>query len=104
MARVEVDYDLCESNALCEAVAPDVFEVLLSVKPVVMVLLGGAGTVLGPVLGAAIYLALEEVVWRNFLTVHAGILGLLIVALIFLLPGGVLGLDLARARRRVGLG
>ena len=26
MARVEVDYDLCESNALCEAVAPDVFQ------------------------------------------------------------------------------
>jgi len=25
MARVEVDYDVCESNALCEAVAPDVF-------------------------------------------------------------------------------
>ena len=25
MARVEADYDLCESNALCEAVAPDVF-------------------------------------------------------------------------------
>lgn len=25
MARVEVDFDVCESNALCEAVAPDVF-------------------------------------------------------------------------------
>ena len=25
MTRVEADYDLCESNALCEAVAPDVF-------------------------------------------------------------------------------
>ncbi|MGH3456799.1 ferredoxin [Aeromicrobium sp.] len=25
MARVEVDYDVCESNALCEAMAPDVF-------------------------------------------------------------------------------
>lgn len=25
MARVVADYDLCESNALCEAVAPDVF-------------------------------------------------------------------------------
>jgi ferredoxin len=25
MARVEVDYDICESNALCEAMAPDVF-------------------------------------------------------------------------------
>lgn len=25
MARVEVDYDLCESNALCEGFAPEVF-------------------------------------------------------------------------------
>ena len=25
--RVVVDYDLCESNALCMGVAPDVFEV-----------------------------------------------------------------------------
>ncbi|EFQ82289.1 hypothetical protein HMPREF0063_12451 [Aeromicrobium marinum DSM 15272] len=25
MAKVEVDFDLCESNALCEAMAPDVF-------------------------------------------------------------------------------
>jgi ferredoxin len=25
MARVEADYDLCESNALCEGLAPDVF-------------------------------------------------------------------------------
>ncbi|MEV7398246.1 ferredoxin [Aeromicrobium sp. NPDC092404] len=25
MARVEVNFDACESNALCEAFAPDVF-------------------------------------------------------------------------------
>jgi ferredoxin len=25
--KIKVDYDLCESNALCEALAPDVFEV-----------------------------------------------------------------------------
>ena len=25
MARVEVDFDACEANALCEATAPDVF-------------------------------------------------------------------------------
>ena len=24
--RITVDFDLCESNALCEALAPDVFE------------------------------------------------------------------------------
>ena len=24
--RIKVDFDLCESNAMCEAMAPDVFE------------------------------------------------------------------------------
>jgi ferredoxin len=24
--KIKVDFDLCESNALCEALAPDVFE------------------------------------------------------------------------------
>ncbi|HWU31274.1 MAG TPA: ferredoxin, partial [Marmoricola sp.] len=27
MAKVEVDFDLCESNAMCEALAPDVFRI-----------------------------------------------------------------------------
>jgi ferredoxin len=25
MAKIKVDFDLCESNALCEAMAPEVF-------------------------------------------------------------------------------
>jgi ferredoxin len=25
--KIKVDYDLCEANAMCEALAPDVFEV-----------------------------------------------------------------------------
>lgn len=71
---------------------PDVFHVLLSVKPIVMALLGGAGTVLGPVLGAAVFLLTEELVWRNFLDIHAAVLGLIVVILIFFLPRGILGL------------
>lgn len=70
----------------------DVFDVLLSVKPLVMVLLGGVGTLLGPVVGAFILLALEEVVWRNFLTVHAAVLGVIIVALVLFLPNGLMPL------------
>jgi ferredoxin len=27
MAKVNVDFDLCESNAMCEALAPDVFRI-----------------------------------------------------------------------------
>jgi branched-chain amino acid transport system permease protein len=69
---------------------PDVFDLLLAVKPMVMVLLGGLGTVFGPALGAVILLAFEELVWRNFLTIHAAALGVIIVILILFLPNGIL--------------
>lgn len=67
----------------------DVFDVLLSVKPLVMVLIGGLGTLFGPVIGAAAFLLLEEAVWRSFLTIHAAVLGVLIVLLVLFLPGGM---------------
>jgi branched-chain amino acid transport system permease protein len=69
---------------------PDVFDVMLTIKPIVMVLLGGIGTLFGPALGAVILLAFEELVSRNFLTIHAAALGLIIVALILFLPSGLL--------------
>jgi branched-chain amino acid transport system permease protein len=75
---------------------PDVFDVLLAVKPLVMVLLGGLGTIFGPPLGAVILLTFEELVWRNFLTIHAAALGLIIVILVLFLPNGIL--SLARER------
>jgi len=71
---------------------PDVFDVLYSIKPVVMVLLGGLGSVFGPLLGAGLYLSLEELVWRRFLEVHTGVLGLLIVLLVVFLPRGLIAL------------
>jgi len=72
---------------------PDVFDVLFSVKAIVMVLLGGAGSVFGPLFGAALFLSLEELVWRKFLEVHTGVLGLLIVLLVMFLPKGLLSLS-----------
>jgi len=74
----------------------DVFDILFSVKPIIMVLLGRAGTISGPIIGAVIFLFMEELVWRNFLTFHAGVLGLIVVALIFYLPDGVLALNFRR--------
>lgn len=70
---------------------PDVFSILTSVKPIVMVLLGGAGTILGPVVGAFLFILMEELVWRNFLSVHSAVLGILIVGLVFFLPNGIIG-------------
>jgi branched-chain amino acid transport system permease protein len=71
----------------------DVYDVLLSVKPIVMVLLGGVGTVLGPVYGAFLFLLMEELVWRNLLQFHAGLLGIIVVALVLFLPMGIRGID-----------
>jgi len=71
---------------------PDVFDVLIAVKPLVMALLGGIGTIFGPAIGAVILLAFEELVWRNFLTVHAAALGVIIILLVLFLPNGILAL------------
>lgn len=79
---------------------PDVFDPLLAIKPLVMTLLGGIGTVFGPLVGAAIVLTLEEVVWRNLLTVHAAALGVVIALLVLFLPNGLLPLLRDRLGRR----
>ncbi|HUH61197.1 MAG TPA: branched-chain amino acid ABC transporter permease [Candidimonas sp.] len=67
----------------------DVYDISLSVKPIVMALIGGVGTLMGPLIGALVFLGLEELFWRNVLEFHAGLLGLLVVVLVIFLPGGV---------------
>ena len=70
----------------------DVFDILYSVKPIVMALMGGLGSPLGVVCGAFVYLGLEEVVWRNYIQIHSGMLGLLIIVLLLFLPHGLISL------------
>lgn len=68
----------------------DVFNVLLSIEVPVMVMLGGAGTIVGPLAGSALYVLLRELVWVNFINFHSAILGILIIAVIYFIPHGVL--------------
>ncbi len=69
----------------------DVFDILIAVQPIIMAMLGGVGTVAGPVLGAVLYLTLEQTVWANFLSIHSAVLGALVVALAVFMPQGLLG-------------
>lgn len=71
----------------------DVFDILLSIKPIVMVMIGGVATIFGPLFGALAFLALDELVWRNFLEAHSGVLGFIIVLLILFLPRGIAAFD-----------
>jgi branched-chain amino acid transport system permease protein len=72
----------------------DSFSILMTIKVPVMCLLGGAGTVFGPIVGAGAFLLLDQVIWSNFLDYNLGILGGVIVIIIFFLPGGLLGIRL----------
>jgi branched-chain amino acid transport system permease protein len=69
-----------------------VFDIMIAVKAFVMMMLGGAGSVLGPVLGAFLIELISEVVWGKFLTVHMLILGIIMVAIVILMPRGILEL------------
>jgi branched-chain amino acid transport system permease protein len=87
--------------------APTVFDVMWVVKMFVIILIGGAGTVFGPVIGAFILETISELVWSRFLNLHLGILGLIIILVVLFMPRGIISLvtqgrsllSLARRRR-----
>jgi branched-chain amino acid transport system permease protein len=69
-----------------------VFPLVTTVTMIVMVLFGGKGTVWGPVLGAVALFVFQELVWAKFLYLHQLLFGAIIVAVVLLMPRGVLGL------------
>jgi branched-chain amino acid transport system permease protein len=78
-----------------------VFRSELSFNVVVYALLGGMGTLVGPLLGALIMTLLNQVVLGGLLQLHLLVTGLIIIALVFLLPNGLAGL--VRRRKKIGL-
>ncbi len=80
---------------------PDMAHWSFSARPVLMTVLGGAGTFLGPLVGATAFYGLEQAVTaytQNWMIV----LGALLVPIVILLPKGILGTatDLAGKLRR----
>jgi branched-chain amino acid transport system permease protein len=69
-----------------------VFPLITTITMIIMCLFGGSGTVLGPVIGAVLLSIFQELVWAQFLWVHQALLGALIVAVVLLMPRGILGI------------
>ena len=55
-------------------------------------LLGGIGTLIGPILGATLVVLLTQVLLGNFLDFHMFATGLLLVVLVLAAPSGIVGL------------
>jgi branched-chain amino acid transport system permease protein len=80
---------------------PDrLFDVEITVLMVVMVILGGAGTVVGPVVGAVVVAYGSEYLRQHLPTVHTLVLGALIVVAVILLPQGFVNYLREGARQR----
>ena len=69
-----------------------VFRTDISFNVIVYALLGGIGTIAGPTLGAAVMTLLTQVALADLLQVHMMMTGFAIVALVFLMPNGLMGL------------
>jgi len=69
-----------------------VFDMDIAVKGFVIFLLGGPGTVFGPVIAALALELVSTAVWGNLLTFHLGAMGLLIMLTVLYLPQGFPGL------------
>ncbi|MBI4337925.1 MAG: branched-chain amino acid ABC transporter permease [Chloroflexi bacterium] len=67
-----------------------VFNINYTVRPIVMALFGGQGTVFGPVLGAVVFTFVAEIIWSRFLALHLAIFGALLILLVLGMPQGVI--------------
>ena len=80
----------------------DMFGFDRSIAFVLMSVIGGVGTILGPVLGAIVFVLLRQFLLASYPQLYLGLYGILLILIILFEPLGLtgLGLRLARAVRR----
>jgi len=83
----------------------DFFKLEYTLQMIIATIIGGTGTIFGPVLGAGVYQLLSTYVWSKFLELHPTVLGLIIIFFIIFAPRGLMsvfgeGLRMARGQKR----
>jgi len=71
----------------------DAFQLHMSIESLVMVMLGGQGTVLGPMVGALTYQGLRGYLLTSplFKSLHLAVAGLFLLLIVLFLPAGAVG-------------
>ena len=84
-----------------KSISPEIIHWTKSAEPVLMTIIGGIYTFVGPAVGAVVYIILNSylVAWTEK---WALVLGLVLLTLVLLLPGGVVGFVNEKARRILG--
>jgi len=58
---------------------------------IIAVILGGLGTVAGPVIGAVVLFWARDIIWANFLQFHLIVQGIVLIAIVLWVPEGIVG-------------
>jgi branched-chain amino acid transport system permease protein len=82
---------------------PSVFFVQITIAMALMSMLGGKGTVIGPIVGAVLLYTAQELTWVNFPTAHLIAYGLFIVVVARFMPRGLVGFAIDRGWVRKGM-
>ncbi|MFB6266472.1 MAG: branched-chain amino acid ABC transporter permease [Halodesulfurarchaeum sp.] len=72
--------------------AQEAFIVTKTIDMIVVTLIGGLGTVTGPIIGSIVFVGLQEIVLSDLLAWHLFVTGALIVVVILGAPRGLVGL------------
>jgi len=67
-----------------------IFSLSWSVKPIIVSIFGGIGTLAGPIVGGVILVFIDQILWERFLEYHTLIYGVLLVVIVMFLPNGLL--------------
>ncbi len=80
---------------------PSEFFIQITIAMALFTMFGGKGTVIGPIIGAAILYTVQELTWVNFPTAHLIAYGIFIILVARFMPRGLMGfaIDLGWARK-----
>ena len=77
-----------------------VFGIDVSIQMVLIAIIGGIGTVAGPVLGAVVLVLISEFFRASLAQAHLLVYGILVIVVILVMPDGLLGFIALRLRRK----
>ncbi len=72
------------------------------IQSILMTIFGGAGTILGPLLGGVALSVMAEVIWARFAELHLLLVGSLIILVLLFMPEGMIPLVQRTVARRRG--
>lgn len=79
------------------------FFILITITMKLMAMLGGKGTVIGPIVGAFVLYAVQEIVWVQFPQAHLIAFGIFLILVARFMPRGLVGFWVDKGWARKGM-